>query len=119
MDQKQIAVCGLICAECDILLAKDDLEIAKRISKWFYENRDVEIPTEKIRCDGCRGSRENHWSPDCEILRCCVDKKNLIACYQCEDFPCETLNDWSEKNEKYEDAYSRLTDMHILWKDRN
>ena len=34
-----------------------------------------------------------HWSPDCWILECCVDKKKLEFCYECEDFPCDKLTE--------------------------
>ncbi|MEA3408622.1 MAG: DUF3795 domain-containing protein [Chloroflexota bacterium] len=59
-----ISVCGLNCARCK-LLASDE-------------------------CEGCRGSLDQHWSPDCEFLPCVRDKGHTY-CFECSDFPCDKL----------------------------
>jgi len=107
-ENKMIAVCGLDCSECDIFQAPNNPEIAQQIVDWFRKKRNIEVKIEDIRCLSCRGDRTKHWSPDCWILKCCVDKKGLEFCYQCEDFPCEKLNEWAKGSKKYEEA---LTDL--------
>ena len=60
-----ISICGLNCAKCDI----------------FVESKE---------CQGCRGSLDRHWSPDCQFLPCAT-KKGHQYCFECDDFPCDRL----------------------------
>ncbi|HQJ57363.1 MAG TPA: DUF3795 domain-containing protein [Caldisericia bacterium] len=76
-----------------MLQATNNPEIAKKIADWFKEKRNEKVKIEDIHCLGCRGDRKMHWSPDCWILECCVDKKKLEFCYECEDFPCDKLTE--------------------------
>jgi hypothetical protein len=112
MEEKQmIAVCGLNCGECDIFQASNNRELAQKIVDWFKKERDTEVKVEDIRCLGCRGDRAKHWSPDCWILKCCVDEKGLEFCCQCEVFPCEKLRKWAEESKSYGEALNRLEEM--------
>ena len=106
-----IAVCGLNCRECQIFQAQDNLEIAEAIADWFKRERSVEVNIEDIHCEGCKGDRSKHWSPDCPILKCCVDEKGLQFCSQCEDFPCKMLIEWAKGGERYREAIERLKRM--------
>lgn len=115
MNGDKVAVCGLICEGCEIMKAKEDKKIAKRISKWFKENIKKEVKIEDIRCGGCRGDRKIHWSPDCWILKCCYDDRGFDFCYQCPDFPCDRLSEWAAQCDKYGEALERLEEM----KERN
>lgn len=38
------------------------------------------------RCIGCRSGEQHSW---CSIYRCCVTKKGLTTCAECEEYPCE------------------------------
>lgn len=73
---QMIAVCGLDCNECDIFKAANNPGIAREIVDWFKKERDTEVKIEDIRCLSCRGDRTKHWSLDCWILKCCVDRKD-------------------------------------------
>ena len=108
---RMTAACGLNCAECDIFQAADDLEIAQRIVDWFSREQGIRLKPEDVRCEGCKGSREKHWSPDCWILQCCVDDKALEFCCECEDFPCAKLDEWARGSKRYGDALERLKRM--------
>jgi len=110
-ENQMIAVCGLDCSGCDILQATNDPKIAQGIVDWFKRERNEEVKIEDMRCLGCKGDRTKHWSPDCWILQCCVDKKGLEFCYECEDFPCEKLVEWSKTNKGYGQALNRLKEM--------
>ncbi len=105
---EMIAVCGLDCGDCDIRLASMDKGKAQEIADWFKKKLDEEIKSEDIHCSGCKGDRKKHWSPDCWILKCCVDKKGLNFCHECEDFACKRLEEWAKKSEKYEKGLDRL-----------
>ncbi len=110
-EDQMIAVCGLECGSCDILQATNDPKIAQRIVDWFKKERNEEVKIEDVRCSGCKGDRKKHWSPDCWILQCCVDKKGLEFCHECEDFLCQKLEQWAETNKGYGEALNRLKEM--------
>jgi hypothetical protein len=94
-----IAVCGLNCNECDIFKATNNPVIAQEIVDWLKKERDTEAKIEDIRCLGCKGDRTKHWSPDCWILKCCVDK------------PCEKLDQWAKGSKGYKEALNRLKEI--------
>jgi len=106
-----IGVCGLICSGCDILEASNNPEIAQKIADWFKKERNKDVKLEDICCLGCKGDRTKHWSADCWILQCCVDKKGLEFCSECEEFPCDKLVEWSKESERYKEALNRLKEM--------
>jgi hypothetical protein len=110
-ENQMIAVCGLLCNKCDIFQATHNPGIAQKIADWFKKERGVDVKSEDVRCAGCRGDRKKHWSPDCWILECCVDKKGLQFCYECKEFPCEKLVQWSKTGKEYGEALNRLKQM--------
>lgn len=105
---EMIAVCGLLCHDCDIRQATEDPKVAQKIADWFKRERKEDIKPKDIRCLGCREDRAKHWSADCWILQCCVDAKGLQFCYQCQEFPCNKLVEWSGQCERYGNALDRL-----------
>lgn len=113
-----ISVCGLDCGACDIRKVPSDPEAAKRVVAWFKkegwlkENEGIdEVMKRSMYCKGCRGDRSVHWSSDCWILQCCVDDKGHEFCYECSEFPCQRLEEWSQENDSYGKAFSRLREM--------
>lgn len=40
------------------------------------------------RCPGCGGDGFEDKHPSCSFITCCVKKKNLEVCAECDDFPC-------------------------------
>jgi hypothetical protein len=108
---EMLAVCGLDCGGCDILQATSHPEIAKKIADWFKKERNEDVKLEDIHCSGCKGDRTNHWSPNCWILQCCVDNKGLGFCYECGEFPCDKLVEWSKTGKDYGKALNRLKEM--------
>ena len=109
---ERFAVCGLDCATCDIREATHDEAVAQSIVDWFEEELDTVVKIENVHCDGCRGERSKHWSPDCWILHCCVDQKGLEHCSQCEAFPCDKLEAWATESARYARALERLKEMN-------
>lgn len=110
-ENQMIAVCGIDCNMCDIHEAPDNPKVAQEIVDWFKKERNEDVKIEDLHCSGCKGDRTNHWSADCWILQCCVDKKDLEFCYDCDEFPCEKLVDWSKGCEGYGVALERLKKM--------
>lgn len=101
-DKKLIGACGIFCADCGIYQSckSQDRRRQEKIAKdIFGENTDVK--PEQIRCDGCRGAMDVHWSGECEIMLCSREKE-LLACSECAEFPCETIEKFWAKG--YESA---------------
>ncbi len=108
---EMIAVCGLECHKCDIRKATTDPKMTRSIADWFKKERNEDVKLEDIRCLGCKGDRAEHWSSDCWILQCCVDKKGQEFCCRCNEFPCDRLVQWSKQCERYGNALDRLKRM--------
>ncbi|MGD8978791.1 MAG: DUF3795 domain-containing protein [candidate division WOR-3 bacterium] len=95
--------CGLDCYGCPIRLRTKE-----ELSYWA----ERKVDPEKIRCAGCRSPRdEHHWSPECNILECCVYERKHEFCAQCRDFPCQILEVWASEYEHHSQAISRLKEM--------
>jgi hypothetical protein len=100
-----LSVCGLDCGQCTIhLRTKEELDY------WKSQNADLD----KIRCDGCRSARKEgtHWSPDCKLVTCCIDRKGLEFCAQCADLDaCAFIKEFAEPYEHHRKAVERLREM--------
>lgn len=95
--------CGLDCTQCSIHLRTEE-----ELEYWRKQNVDPET----IRCDGCRSDRKgHHWSPDCEILQCCVYERALEFCAQCPDFLCSKLEEWGKEYEHHARGVEKLKEM--------
>jgi hypothetical protein len=87
-----LAFCGLNCAKCDMYKAgHGDEKLRDEILAWFKEKRNQILKPEQIRCEGCKGPLDVHWSADCEMMLC-AKKKCVQYCFECSDFPCDVLN---------------------------
>jgi len=53
------------------------------------------------RCPGCCGPDFFNKHPSCGHVTCCVKKKNLEVCAECNDFPCQKFDSWFG-NEAYD-----------------
>ncbi len=113
-----IAACGLDCTGCDIRRVPFEAEAAGRVVAWFKEEGWLkqdegisEVIDRSMYCQGCRGSRAVHWTPDCWILKCCVDEQGLDDCGQCARFPCPRLADRAAGSSRYAKGWARLECM--------
>ena len=94
-DKWVISVCGLNCAKCDIYLAyHGDEKLMHEIIEWFKKERNENLGPQQIKCEGCRGPRDAHWSSDCRMMQCAVERGHDY-CFQCPDFPCSKANEFS------------------------
>ena len=97
--EKMIGCCGIVCSECPGFLAtqKDDDEERRKVAELWSKQYNSDIKPEDINCDGCLSGSErliNHGKV-CEIRKCGQDK-NLKNCADCDDYPCEKLNQFFE-----------------------
>jgi hypothetical protein len=54
------------------------------------------------KCPGCCGSNFFNKHPSCSYITCCVKKKKLEVCAQCDEFPCSKFESWLEKGGEYD-----------------
>jgi len=57
------------------------------------------------RCPGCCGPDFFNKHPSCSFITCCVKKKNLEACAECNEFPCSKFDFWKEDGEGVYDSF--------------
>lgn len=113
-----IAAWGIDCEPCPIKRMRFDNDAADKVISWFHERKFLkqhegldEAIERKMYCCGCSGGRDTHWSPDCEILKCCIDNKHLNNCSECDEFPCNKLTDRAQKDTRYNDILESLRAM--------
>ena len=44
------------------------------------------------RCPGCGGEGFQQVHPSCSFITCCVKKKGLEACGECDEYPCSKFD---------------------------
>jgi hypothetical protein len=117
-EQNMIAACGLDCSRCEIRRAPFDEDAAASVVAWYREQGWLEedegmavVLERNMYCCGCLEDRTAHWSPDCWILQCCVDDRDLENCAWCPDFACERLKEWAAQNQGYAQALERLREL--------
>ncbi len=116
-DNLRISICGLTCSSCPLLNLPYDENSGNKVLEWFQskgwysEDQTVsDILKNGDYCKGCCSDRNDiHWSPDCTLLVCCIDKKQLQICSECGDFPCEDYREWIGKGDNHKRAYRNLS----------
>ena len=90
---KLVGICGLYCGTCPSYLAgrKNDEEYLERMS------RERGYSIEEIRCDGCLSDKVAVHCTNCRHgFRKCAAEKQVTWCFQCDDFPCQRLKDFTD-----------------------
>ncbi|MFO7639146.1 MAG: DUF3795 domain-containing protein [bacterium] len=100
--------CGIDCGGCGLRRAEENPELQRQFAQWFQVNLKLTVAPEKVRCSGCRGRREEHWNPDCWILKCCADDHGRRSCADCPEFPCRHLRDWAAQCQHFTAAFDWL-----------
>ena len=104
MDE-MIAYCGLDCNSCPILLATGEQnkekqkEKRKEILQLIKQHYGLKCELKDITdCDGCMTETGRLFSAckDCPIRKC-ARKKALESCAYCDEYICETLEEFFVK----------------------
>jgi len=51
------------------------------------------------RCPRCYGPDFLNKHPSCSCITCCVKKKRIEVCSQCDEFPCTKFESWFERDD--------------------
>ena len=54
------------------------------------------------RCPGCCGPGFFNVYPSCSYITCCVKRKGLEVCAECNEFPCSKFESWLADGGKYD-----------------
>jgi hypothetical protein len=113
-----LSPCGIDCTPCPLRTADHNEEAARSLVPWFKaegwldENEGVtELMAKGPFCRGCRGDRSIHWSANCAVMLCCIDRKNLNNCSECPGFPCQEIEEWADMAEQHREPFNRLLRM--------
>lgn len=99
-----ISPCGLYCGVCAIHIAhRDNNEKLKERLVGLYKGGvpgkgklpgGENLTTADIRCQGCLSNDRFMHCKQCEI-RNCNREKGYTGCHQCDDFPCQYIENFS------------------------
>lgn len=88
-----VAPCGIDCGICELYTCGHDHELFNRLVA-------MEMPREKLPCDGCRSviGKCPVIGEVCETYKCTLEKK-VEFCFDCGEFPCEKLHPAANRSE--------------------
>jgi len=93
-----ICYCGHDCSRCRVYLATitGDPALREESVRFYKTECNLDIPPEKMRCLGGRSSEIMEACKGCPFMKCCKER-NLHACADCPEYPCETIAWYTEK----------------------
>jgi len=89
-DKKKLAApCGLYCGVCAVLMAHRDnnVKFKERLTGVYG------VTVDEIKCEGCLSDELFVYCQTCAIRACTIDK-GIEGCHQCDDFPCQLIEDF-------------------------
>lgn len=85
-----LGICGVYCGACTTYRAYNDKD-----QVLFSRLIKMGMPPDEILCKGCGSSVLNEWCTNCDFRKC-VKEKEVAYCFECEEFPCKKLIDFSK-----------------------
>ncbi|TKJ42570.1 hypothetical protein CEE37_02455 [candidate division LCP-89 bacterium B3_LCP] len=95
---KMIAMCGLVCTECEAYIAtkNNDQAAKEEVAKKWSEMYGAEVTVKEVTCDGCQsttGRLSSYASSMCEVRTCALEKQ-VTNCAHCQEYACEKLTEF-------------------------
>jgi len=85
-----LGICGVYCGACTTYRAYNDND-----QELFDLEIKMGMPPDEIICRGCRSELVNKWCSRCKFRKCIRDKR-VTNCFECKQFPCKKLIDFSK-----------------------
>lgn len=108
---KMTAYCGLICTNCPAYLATraDDDVDRQKTAEFYAKEFELKLNPEDINCDGCLsiGGKLIGYCQSCEIRKC-AKHKDMANCAECDEQPCEKLNQFHQFSPDAKAAFEAL-----------
>ena len=97
MESGMRSMCGIDCTCCQTFRAtvNNDDGMRREIQK-YYKEIGIDIEKKDLRCLGCRSDKQMPACADCPY-RNCGKEKDLASCDECGEYPCESLQWYTEK----------------------
>ncbi len=106
INRNLLAPCGLYCGVCAIHIAdRDNNDKFKERLVNLYKGgvagkgtlpNSENLTIDDIKCGGCLSNDLFMHCKQCEI-RDCVREKGYTGCHECDEFPCEYIDNFSMK----------------------
>lgn len=99
LEEHLLTPCGLHCGVCAIRMAdQSDNQKFKQILADFYSSQEQfaqgrRITPDDLHCEGCLSENPLYFCAECAI-RDCVQAKGLEGCHQCDEFPCQHIDEF-------------------------
>ncbi len=88
-----VSACGLYCGACGIYIATQENDTDKILHYAMVLNQSYD----DTLCDGCSSNRKSeHCSKLCNFIDC-KQKKEVNFCTDCNEFPCQALQEFKSK----------------------
>ncbi|MGQ9509368.1 MAG: DUF3795 domain-containing protein [Thermodesulfobacteriota bacterium] len=101
-----ISPCGLYCGVCAIYIAHSDhnLKLKEKLLNLYKGGvpgkgripNSEKLTIEDIKCEGCLSNEPFMHCQQCEIRRC-TRERGYEGCHQCNEFPCQYIEDFPMK----------------------
>lgn len=98
------APCGLYCGVCAIFIAhRDNNQKLKEKLVSLYQGGtpgkgllpgSEDLTPDDIKCGGCLSDDTFFHCKQCEIRKC-TKEKGYTGCHQCDEFPCQNIDNFS------------------------
>jgi len=98
-----ISPCGLYCGVCAIHIAhrEGNQKFKERLVNLYKGSvagkgslpNSENLSVEDIQCDGCLSNCLFMHCQQCDIRNCAIEK-GYSGCHQCDDFPCENVENF-------------------------
>jgi hypothetical protein len=99
-----LSPCGLYCGVCAIYIAYRDnnIKLKERLVNLYKGGvsgkgtlpNSQGLTVDDIQCEGCLSERRFMHCRQCEIRDCTINK-GYSGCHECNDFPCEYIENFS------------------------
>ncbi|TCO79441.1 DUF3795 domain-containing protein [Marinisporobacter balticus] len=126
----RIAPCGLACYKCvgfaagevqyhsqkTLELLKNFDSYAEKFSKFmpvynkYPDFKEILKVFSEASCEGCRGGICKF--PGCGVAPC-IKEKDFNFCYECEEFPCDKMNNDSNLKERWIKMNRRIKEIGL------
>ena len=90
--------CGHDCARCITYIAtlRNDNNLRRQSQSFYKEQFGLDIPLEKINCEGGRSQNVFELCKSCPFVKCCKER-SVDSCSKCPEYPCKEISDYQAK----------------------
>ena len=90
--------CGHDCARCITYIAtlRNDNNLRRQSQSFYKEQFGLDIPLEKINCEGGRSQNVFELCKECPFVKCCKER-SVDSCSICPEYPCKEILDYQVK----------------------